>query len=566
MIEHFSDPFLRDLEPEVHLKIEERRRDWGWTAETFYPRLESWFTNFRERDKPLALKMFLYLDFFSEEKFRRRIADLRTQVDQHLFETHRTVADLLLVVPNKRADSADRHAYEITKAWGLAQDQVVEIAELKGVRVDRVLVFFNDTHGTGNQFLRDIAEDTLDRFKSVFIIALTIGEKALKRFKSELPRGIILPDRATRSVRDLFTSNEVRRIRVLGNKVYPSHPMGYGDAGLLTAYQFQCPNNTLPLIWADGTNNEVDGSAYPWKPLRAYVPKAKAATPKPPAPTLEPPDVGLLDPSEKWRWTDEERDRIAAHIAVWRIATPAFYHTVGAWFDNFAVAERTLALDLFLATSYLDIGRVRDGIRRLGERITEDIKLAGGDSSDIVLVTTGDHKNSVYHYIFDFLREWRMEVDQVRDLGRLGPDAVIDKTLVLFYHTRSSDHFSRTTAGMQTYLERLRDLDPRATFFAAYTTTQAARDDLAKLKAAQLVYLEEFSETVAKRLSKHATVLAAVEASLQPSESRPHAEQLLVAYYFQCPETSSPLLWMDKPAGSGTRPWRPLFRNIRIGR
>jgi hypothetical protein len=49
--------------------------------------------------------------------------------------------------------------------------------------------------------------------------------------------------------------------------------MGYGGAALLTAYYFQCPNNTLPIIWADGENNRTNDHAYKWSPLFPYLPK-----------------------------------------------------------------------------------------------------------------------------------------------------------------------------------------------------------------------------------------------------------------------------------------------------
>ena len=53
--------------------------------------------------------------------------------------------------------------------------------------------------------------------------------------------------------------------------VYPKGALGYSNSGLLLAYSHQCPNNTLPIIWANGVNNEVDGKkGCPWNPLFEY--------------------------------------------------------------------------------------------------------------------------------------------------------------------------------------------------------------------------------------------------------------------------------------------------------
>ena len=39
----------------------------------------------------------------------------------------------------------------------------------------------------------------------------------------------------------------------------------------MLAYSHQCPNNTLPIIWANGVNNGVDGKkGCPWNPLFEY--------------------------------------------------------------------------------------------------------------------------------------------------------------------------------------------------------------------------------------------------------------------------------------------------------
>lgn len=560
----FSDPFLRNLDEATHATIEARRDDWGLTRSEFYPRLEKWFANFSDRDKELALKIFLHLDYYSAHRFARRIDDLKMPVLQFLNEVGGTIADLLLVVPDPRGDSADRHAYEVIKAWGLEQRQIVTISSLTDARADNVLVFFNDTHGTGNQFVREAAANVdADRVRAMFIIGIAIADKALRRFKSEFPRATVLPGRPTSSVRDLFTTNEVRRIRELGRLVYRTHPMGYGDSGLLTAYQFQCPNNTLPLIWADSEsgNNAVDGLAYPWSPLQAYVPKVKRPAPAPASQPPAPPAAALLDPSHRWQWTPDELTRLVDHIASWGLSTPSFYERAGRWLDNFRPNERKLALDVFLKTTYLDVRKTRQGIDRLGRKIFPDIKAAGGDRADIVLVTTGDQKDSVYHYVFDFLREWRLDVDQVIDIERLSPDMAIDKTLVLFYHTRSGDHFARASRTGPSHAERIAELRPRTTFMASYAMTPAAR---AALRPWRPVYLEDVSGTVADMIPHHADSISALEHALDPAGTRPPGEELLLAYYFQCPKSSSRLLWADQPERPDRRGWQPLFRNIEI--
>ncbi len=102
-------------------------------------------------------------------------------------------------------------------------------------------------------------------------------EIALDRFKTEFPNiALIQPSfQSTKNIekhQDETTLNtqDIRLLKELGKKVYSKGILGYKDTGLLVAYAHQCPNNTLPIIWANGKNNEVDGYAYPWSPLFEY--------------------------------------------------------------------------------------------------------------------------------------------------------------------------------------------------------------------------------------------------------------------------------------------------------
>src|SRR5262249_34829079 len=157
------------------------------------------------------------------------------------------------------------------------RSRVVELSRLPEHDVSQtLLVLFNDTHGSGNQFIREVwpAVDGLqERPPAVFVAAVTIAKEAIKRFATQLPGVHVIPGMPTPNARDLFSAETYARLKAIGERVYPKHPVGYGGTALLSAYYFQCPNNTLPLIWADGENNAVDGRAYPWFPLRRYHPK-----------------------------------------------------------------------------------------------------------------------------------------------------------------------------------------------------------------------------------------------------------------------------------------------------
>jgi hypothetical protein len=556
-----GDPYLKFCSHSELEEIEARRLAWNIGNSEFYQMLDRWFSNFDEKDKSLALKILLNVQYFNKNFFEERIRLLRGAVYRFLNETDRSWDNVLLVLPDGHGDSADRHAYDLIKNWGLKSTQIVNASSLAAcLESDSVLVFFNDTHGTGNQFLREMSSQiNIGGAAAVFILAITIAAKAMRRFKMEIPDVHVVPDCATLGAREIFTASEYRRIQEIGAKIYPSHPVGYGESALLTAYYFQCPNNSLPLIWADGLNNLSGGKAFPWNPLFPYKPKTKESRAVASAEVLAVIGTELLTKRANWVWKEDEIIAIQRHIATWDLASAVFYETANRWFKNFLESEKSAAIQLFLATRYLNVDKIRSGIRELRKQILTDIKRAGGDISDILLVTTGDHKNSVYHYEYELLKGWGLHGEQVCSVRDLSQDKVIDKTLVFFYHTRSSaNHFFKT------YPSVLENLVPRAIFFAAYSMSESAKSEFAardpKLKFA---CLEEVSQSVEQLLLPDTrSQLEAIWKSVASAE-KGSDPAFLAAYYFQCPESSHPLLWHDKVARGQTRQWRPLFRIVR---
>ena len=557
----FSTPFLRGLAQHMHSELRNRRKLWNIAVDDFYPRIEAWFGNFEAGDQLLALKLLLNLQYYSEKDLERYISHSLLPIQQYLFKSGGTLQDLRLVLPSNLGDSADRHAYEILKSWLLSEDQIVRVDQLAKVDPRCVLVFFNDTHGTGNQFLREVfSQVRKEDFKAIFVVAVTIAERALLRFQRELEGVKVLPDVPTPSIFDEFTAREVNRLRELGSQVYPKHPFGYGNAGLLVAYHFQCPNNTLPLIWASHEigNNIVEGKAYPWRALFAYRPKAKVGPPQGTSlASQEAPDPSIL--KEGNDWSDVQLHAVVDHIAGWGLSTLTFYQTVCAWFGNFRPEERAAALDIFLATSYLSISKVRALIRDFRTELMAELGRVGGDLGDVILVTTGDEKNSVYHYMYEFIREWHLSIDQVCSLERLSPDRVIDKTLVFFYHTRASgQHFETHHA------KRLSQLRPRANVFAAYAMSRNAQTLFRGLQTGtpnRVLCSESVSRTVGNLREGTAETISRIEAELRPDAPiMDQGQTFLSAYYFQCPADTSSLLWCAQDASVKQRAWAPLFR------
>ena len=280
----YSHHYLKTLGEAELRALAERCRTWGMNEAEFALRISAWLDNFDEaRDWPLAVKLVLALEYHSEAGFHQLLRQRHEMVQRHLLKKQLDPQRVLFAVPDDLADSATRHAHPLSKVWQLPNERFVAFAQLAQVSLggEDSLILFNDTYGSGKQFMREVwprVEPLLAQVGAVLIVGAAIAQEALDLFAREARGAQLIPNYPVASVHHLpgFTAAEVARLRELGQMVYGKHPLGFGSCGLLLAYHFQCPNNSLPLIWADGENSAQDGQhRFPWRPLFPYLAKAK---------------------------------------------------------------------------------------------------------------------------------------------------------------------------------------------------------------------------------------------------------------------------------------------------
>jgi len=281
-------PWLKQLSEADLLTIEENIKKFELTPE----KVRDWFGNFgTEEEYKLALKIFNLMDYHSNKNIVETIKIYKTQIDQSMQTLNSK--NLVLISSDENTDSSTSFIYDLGKNWKVHESSTFRKSELpKEIMEDKnnYFVFFNDTHGTGNQFVGEFKTliDTIGQTKCA-IISITMTDIAINRFKTEFPNiALIQPSfQSTKNIEKhqdetTLNSQDIRLLNELGKKVYSKGILGYKDTGLLVAYAYQCPNNTLPIIWANGDNNEVDGQSYTWNPLFEYKKIKEEKNNKPP--------------------------------------------------------------------------------------------------------------------------------------------------------------------------------------------------------------------------------------------------------------------------------------------
>ncbi len=447
----FTSKYLAEkymAEPEPLMEI---CKSWGLTKTNFVVQVDSWFGNFQEPDYDLAFKILKEIDFYSKQRIKDVLKSYRQKIERIVSPKKWQAQDIVLIVPDGYGDSAHRHAYDLSKIWKINRNQIYSISQLNAQAVSdkSILIAFNDTYGTGNQFVTDMASNgslrEIAKQKWLFIVGLTVSDIALNYFQYELPDAYIIRTAAPKTVYEVFNYKEMRRIEELGADVYPPHPLGYGGAGLLVAYEFQCPNNSIPLIWANSitANNEFENYSFPWSPLCEYFPKCKSG--KSALTRSSELDIhsgnnittkGRFCRRTNLEFTDADLELINQTLDKWACSTKThneiIRHKLTAWFNNFRSEDKELALKIFSNITYLSLARTREVIKNLRDEVLAMISRMNQTKSDIVLVVTGDDIERNYHYVYDFMRKWGLQLAQVSTLKHIcrHPYEVVGKHLV----------------------------------------------------------------------------------------------------------------------------------------
>jgi hypothetical protein len=229
-------------------ELDKKLQAWHLANPDFLGRLRAWFHNFgTEQDQVLALRLLLAMDYHHEahleDSFKLHLDALKRQ-EIYLSGDKKNA---LVVLPCNPVDSAYRHGWLISKIEGLPGKSFHSLDKLTPELIgDNHLVFINDTHGAGNQFMREIWGKLEAQGVSpgkVVVLGIAIAQQAHDEFAKA--GFVVTPKEIAKSAYTEFSYADFERLRAMGEKLSPGSPLGYGDTALLVAYHFQCPNNTL---------------------------------------------------------------------------------------------------------------------------------------------------------------------------------------------------------------------------------------------------------------------------------------------------------------------------------
>ncbi len=249
-------------------------------------RIRAWLHQFSNNsERRLMFQILQHLTFYDRDRIRQRLKEAHGMVTRGLVrrieERQRKRGDILVSYLDNLGKSGPHYARLYVEENDIYFENIVERGKLRQVlekRPPQALVFIDDFIGTGKSaskyfvLLADECGELLLKTRHVFFIAVCgfeEGRAAAERAITELGLSIEvrLCDPLPMSAHCFsdtsltFPDPEQRErakqiayrygLNIVKDMVSDVDPLGYGGCQATLVFEDSCPNNTLPILWAE---------------------------------------------------------------------------------------------------------------------------------------------------------------------------------------------------------------------------------------------------------------------------------------------------------------------------
>lgn len=217
-------------------------------------------------------KILEYLIIFSSRDIRRILRKVVNQ-NKRLIENE----NCYILKFGPIGKSGEILMYEFFHTFKKYKHKVKEIWEIPQLPEKSKIVFIDDIVGTGVQSVKHIEKlsQMLNPSHTGYLLCLCATPQGIKKIKENTTisviAGVVLKENIYQHLNnrcDNFDSTEKGFLKDLNARLQDPDRGYYADLGLLIAFYFTVPNNTLPFIWKDNAPYEDDsGNQRQWRAL-----------------------------------------------------------------------------------------------------------------------------------------------------------------------------------------------------------------------------------------------------------------------------------------------------------
>lgn len=254
-----------DIEKVYDKDIGKFVQDFGDHEYVRRPRVIRWLLQFGDDNIPLAIKVLKNMHYFGASNLMSMTQELVKIISKQF--PHIKGSSIFYVPVGGVGTGAQIITRNLKNNANVPSANIVDLLDLhresKKRKID-VVVFLEDFSGTGNtiyEWWNKNAPIILPIGASVVFGILVLNSIARLKLGKEL---VIVPiqyleekDNILSNESEYFDEAEKEDVVSFCKKTCcsPEYLRGYGDCGLLVAFQHGCPNNSLPILWHDKSDS-----------------------------------------------------------------------------------------------------------------------------------------------------------------------------------------------------------------------------------------------------------------------------------------------------------------------
>jgi hypothetical protein len=200
--------------------------------------------------------------------------EIRTQL-RYLVEKHSVLfnsSNCFITNFGSYGKSGNIILYEMQHLNIIPSNRIIEPWKIPELPSDAIIVFVDDLIGTGKQSYEYITEQLnliLNPSHKPFLLCLFATQDGLDRITANTNFNVLCENildcncQYYNEACSIFTKKEKQTLHRI-NECLHSEKSAYYDKGLLIAFHYAIPNNTMPIVWKDGCEYMRNGIKREW--------------------------------------------------------------------------------------------------------------------------------------------------------------------------------------------------------------------------------------------------------------------------------------------------------------
>ncbi|HEX6431887.1 MAG TPA: hypothetical protein VF008_29550 [Niastella sp.] len=233
--------------------------------------IKKWLSNFEPEEIPIIYKLLPFLQIKRDVDTNEALDAISEHLSQRLGHDFNNIHFFPLA--DEAASSGSQFIYPLNKKFSHIGASFHDIYTDEYVCSAKAFVFVDDLVGSGHQANKFFTKHLKNLSIPCYYYSLYGYENGINYLRENsgfkmvfTPNIITEKDKIFSEQSKLQDKEQCKQIaQKYGERLYSKHPLGYEDSQAMICFINNCPNNTLPIIWA-GYKNEMN-EKMAWNPL-----------------------------------------------------------------------------------------------------------------------------------------------------------------------------------------------------------------------------------------------------------------------------------------------------------